>query len=266
MKRANDYRQLVDMLAGFGNAQTLHPKWLFRGQTDSEWTLKPSFTRIARKRALGRTQALQLEREAVNRFSISGSKLLPLEYTIDLTLSRFKSQDGAGLDFMGWFVVMQHYGAPTRTLDWSCSVWAALYFSCCGQYESDGALWIADFAKVTRYAEMALPTMKDFVPAMTQPSGPDVLVFAMPYNTNQRIESQQARFSICTNPLADHLPILEQAGAVEKIEIPKELKPSIMIELNQMNISAKTLFPGIDGLGRSISEYCNLWDTSSMIV
>jgi hypothetical protein len=265
MTRANIYKQLVDKLAGFGNTQTLHPKWLFRGQTDSEWTLKPSFTRIATKRELDRTQALQLEREAVNKFSISGSKLLPLEYTIDLTLSRFKSQDGAGLDFMGWFVVMQHYGAPTRTLDWSCSPWAALYFACCERHELNGALWVADFAKVMKYAETVLPNMKDFVPAMTQPTAPDILVFAMAYNTNQRIESQQARFSVCTNPLADHLPVLEKAGALEKIEIPKELKPSIMIELNQMNISAKTLFPGIDGLGRSITEYCNLWDTSSMI-
>ena len=111
MTSANNYKQLVDKLAGFGNTHTLHPKWLFRGQTDSRWTLEPSFTRIARKRKLDRTQALQLEREAVNKFSISGSKLLPLEYTIDLTLSRFKSQDGAGLDFMGWFV-------------WSCSTTA----------------------------------------------------------------------------------------------------------------------------------------------
>ena len=62
-----------------------------------------------------------MEREAVNKFSISGSKLLPREYTIDLTLLRFKSHDGAGLDFMDWFVLMQHYGAPTHTLDWSCS-------------------------------------------------------------------------------------------------------------------------------------------------
>lgn len=67
---------------------------------------EPSFTRIAKKRELSRIQALQLEREAVNKFSISASKLLPLEYTIDLSLSRFKSSDSMGLDFLGWFVVM----------------------------------------------------------------------------------------------------------------------------------------------------------------
>jgi len=265
VKRVNNWKELVDVLAGFTNLQTLHPQNLFRGQGSTNWTLEPSFTRIVKKRGLNRHQALQLEREAVNKFSISGSKLLPLEYTIDLTLSRFKSQDGAGLDFMGWFVVMQHYGAPTRTLDWTCSPWAALYFACCEQDGVDGALWIADFDKIMKYAEILMPTLNDFGATMIKQDAPDVLVVIMTYNTNQRIEAQQGRFSICTNPLLDHQSLLEEANSLKKIEIPKELKHSIMIELAQMNISAKTLFPGIDGLGRSVKEYCNLWDTSSVI-
>lgn len=266
MKRVNDWKELGDELAGFRNLQTLHPQHLFRGQTNTKWTLEPSFTRIVKKRGFNRSQALQLEREAVNKFSISASKLLPLEYTIDLTLSRVKSQDGARIDFLGWFVVMQHYGAPTRTLDWSCSPWAALYFACCEQDELDGALWIADFAKVMQYANEVMPNVKDFNAAMVEENAPNILVVSgMAYNTNQRIESQQSRLSICTNPLLDHQPLLEEAKALEKVEIPKEMKHGIMIELAQMNISAKTLFPGIDGLGRSVKEYCNSWDTSSVI-
>lgn len=265
MKRVEDWQMLVNELARYTNPQTLHPRYLFRGQVNSSWTLEPSFTRIANNRKLNRTEALQLERETVNKFSISGSKLLSLEYTIDLTLSRFKSQDGAGIDFMGWFVLMQHYGAPTRTLDWSCSPWAALYFTCSEYHDVDGALWISDFSKVTQQAESLMPNMEDFNRAIGEPQSTDVLVFTMPFNTNQRIEVQQGRFSICTNPLQDHKPLIEKANGLEKIEIPKELKHSIMIELAQMNITAKTLFPGIDGLGRSITEYCNLWDKSSII-
>ena len=260
----NDWKELFDKIAGFKNTQTLHPKHLFRGQACSEWKLDPSFTRIAKKRCLDRTQTLQLERETVNKFSISGSKLLPLEYTIDLALSRF-TRGGTGIDLMGWLVVMQHYGAPTRTLDWSSSPWVALYFACCERDEQDGVLWIADFAKVDEYAKKALPDTNQFVPAMTLPTAPEVLIFTTPRNTNQRVESQQARSSVCTNPLSDHLPILEKAGALVKIVIPRKSKSSIMIELNQMNISARTLFPGIDGLGKSITEYCNLWDKLSKI-
>jgi len=259
-----DMKELQKQISQYSNSIKLHPTFLFRGQADSTWTLEPSFTRIANKRALDREKALQLERESVNKFSISASKLLPLENTIDLTLSRFKSQDGHGIDFPGWFVVMQHYSAPTRTLDWSSSPWAALYFSCCEEEACDGALWIADFNKVTVYGDGKLSGRK-FSVLMTDKDAPDILQFMTTFNTNERIEAQQGRFSVCTNPLSNHETILTECDGLHKIEIPKELKPEIMVELNRMNISAKTLFPGIDGLGKSIYEYCNLWDDRSII-
>jgi hypothetical protein len=43
------------------------------------------------------------------------------------------------------------------------------------------------------------------------------------------------------------------------------MKSEIMGELYQMNITAKTLYPGIDGLGKSTYEYCNLWDRNSKV-
>ena len=84
-------------------------------------------------------------------------------------------------------------------------------------------------------------------------------------NSNERIEAQQARFSISTNPLSNHESQLYECDSLVKINIPRKLKPDILRELNQMNITAKTLFPGIDGLGKSIYEYCNLWDETSII-
>ncbi len=266
MTRVNDWKQLVGKISRFRNTATLHPKYLFRGQASSKWTLEPSFTRLVKKKGLSRIQALQLERETVNKFSISASKLLPLEYTIDLSLSRFKSSDGMGVDFLGWFVVMQHYYAPTRQLDWSVSPWVALYFACCEDDGLDGMIWIGDFNKVNEFGIKKSPNIyNEFVSLIANPNSTDILMFTSAFNTNPRLEAQQGRFSICTNPLTDHLKILEDAQAVNKIEIPKDLKPSVMIELNQMNISAKTLFPGIDGLGRSITEYCNQWDETSII-
>jgi len=259
-----DIKKLSEEIRKYSNKIALHPNFLFRGQAKSTWSLEPSFTRLASKRNLDRKKALQLEREIVNKFSISASKLLPLKNTIDLTLARFKSPDGKGLDFMGWFVLMQHYSAPTRKLDWSCSPWAALYFSCYEEEDCDGALWVADFNKVTQYGKEKLGG-KDFNALLTDPNAEEILMFSMAYSTNERIEAQQGRFSVCTNPLINHEIILNKCESLVKIEIPKELKSKIMKHLYEMNISAKTLFPGIDGLGRSIHEYCNLWSEDSII-
>lgn len=265
MTAQSDWRQIVGELSKYRNPQTLHPYYLFRGQACDTWSLESSFARIANRRGLDRTKSLQLERETVNKFSISASKLLPLELTIDLTLSRFKSQDSGAIDFLGWFVLMQHFGAPTRTLDWAVSPWVALYFACCAEDGVDGAIWVADFSKVTSYCEAKMGNSQDFASLSTQPDSPELLAFMHSRNTNPRIEAQQARFSICTNPLSDHLALFKEAKAIEKIQIPQELKASAMIELSLMNISAQTLFPGADGLGKSISDYCKLWDESSII-
>jgi hypothetical protein len=82
----------------------------------------------------------------------------------------------------------------------------------------------------------------------------------------KEIEAQQSRFSVCTNPLSNHESVLNESGGLNKIEIPKESKPELLRELHQMNITAKTLFRGLDGLGKSIYEYCHLWDETSFIV
>jgi len=260
-----DFEELSKKIDNYENTISLHPKWLFRGQANSAWALEPSFTRLVKNKGLDRKKVLQLERESVNKFSISASQLLSLKNTIALTLSRLKSVDGQGLDFMGWFVLMQHYSAPTRKLDWSTSPWVALYFSCCEKEECDGALWVTDFKKVTDYGVSKLKE-RDFSRLLTNHDVEEILMFSMAANTNERIEAQQGRFSVCTNPLSDHETIMKECEGIEKITITKELKSKILKKLYEMNISAKTLFPGIDGLGKSIYEYCKLWDESSIIL
>jgi len=251
--------ELFIQISQFCNPFTLHPKYLFRGQADSSWSLEPSLTRIVNRRKLTRQQALQVEREGVQRFYISARTILPIEITISLLPKNMN------IDSLGWFTVMQHYSAPTRTLDWTSSPWVALYFSCLEKEKSDGSVFIADHQKVVTDAEKASPG-STFKPLLFEPDSPDILNFMYSFNSNERIEAQQGRFSICTNPLQDHKVLLEQSGSLETISIPASLKGSIMENLNNMNINARTLFPGIDGLGKSIHEYYNHWDISSTVV
>jgi hypothetical protein len=265
--KIKDINELPNLINKYSYGIKLHPDFLFRGQANIDWKLEPSFTRLANRNQLDRSKALQLERECINKFSISASKLLSIENTIDLTLTKLKSPDGMGIDFLGWLVLMQHYFAPTRTLDWSTSCWVALYFACCEEEDYDGVLWIADFKKATDYGMGKLKLNgKKFNSLVTEQNSEEILVFGNALNTNERLEAQQGRFSICTNPLSNHETILNECSALSKIEISKELKTEIMKKLHSMNISAKTLFPGIDGLGKSIREYCSLWDKTSIII
>jgi hypothetical protein len=49
-----------------------------------------------------------------------------------------------------WLTLMQHYGLPTRLLDWSSNLLVGLYF-CCAEYkERDGALYVFDPALMER--------------------------------------------------------------------------------------------------------------------
>ena len=76
------------------------------------------------------------------------------------------------------------------------------------------------------------------------------------------MSAQQGGFSVCGNPLKDHIVATaenidegQHAEILQKIVIPVNLKSTFMLRLHQMNITARTLFPGIGGLGESLSEY-----------
>lgn len=254
----------------YNNTVSLHPKFLFRGQCDSSWALTPSLTRIVQRKNFSREKALQLERELVNKFSISASNLIDTKYTIKLSLASFAESILTGnfgtIDFLGWFPMMQHFQAPTRCLDWSTSYLVSLYFAC-QNLNTDGMIWVVNFYQAEKQGEIRMRGSNDFQNKMADKDFTEnILRFMMTSNTNERIEAQQGRFSICTNPLSNHEAILNEYNAIEeKIIIPKEYKEQILIHLYSMNINARTLFPGLDGLGKSMLEYSELWDSTSII-
>ena len=87
---------------------------IFRGQRDYSWTLR---TRLARDLdgLPPDSNKLSVENSAIGFFMDRATGLLasvPDEH-----------------DLLGWLSLMQHYGAPTRLLDWSQSPFVATYFA-----------------------------------------------------------------------------------------------------------------------------------------
>lgn len=107
--------------------------WVFRGQADADWPIKSSFERAVTETLLCRDKKL------------SEDDLLAIER---LMLAKFRDRCGDRFNIMrenvmGWMCTMQHYGAPTRLVDFSVSPLVSLYMAVVGQYVSakDLSVW-----------------------------------------------------------------------------------------------------------------------------
>jgi hypothetical protein len=104
---------------------------------------------------------------------------------------------------------------------------------------------------------------------LENPQAPQALFFWEPSKKSERFVAQQGFFSLNVNVLGVHGRLIEEQCAVakqnapqkmfqEKWIIPAGLKLEFLRKLRAMNIAAHSLFPGIDGLGRSLGEMARL--------
>ena len=94
----------------------------WRGHSVSTWVLRPLVYRVE-------DAGHQYERNIASRF-------------IQRAAVRHQATPLSN-DLAGWFFLMQHYGLPTRILDWTSSILIATYFAVRddGFHGEDGALW-----------------------------------------------------------------------------------------------------------------------------
>jgi hypothetical protein len=102
--------------------------YLYRGQADAGWSLKPSLTRVLEDAGItSEARADAIERTLLHVFQARAHQHLP------------QSMLPPETDRPPWWVVMQHYGVPTRVLDWTESPHAALYFAVVSHPDRDPA-------------------------------------------------------------------------------------------------------------------------------
>jgi len=169
-------------------------------------------------------------------------------------------------DVVEWWMLMQHYGAPTRILDWSGSPFVALYFAVIDEPKKDAAVWFFDAQAL---ADSSDPKEGDFfkdTPDLhshfVQRKNPHQVHTARPNRPTDRIIAQSGLMALSENPKSDHGKVIDEAlkgsgkSRVQhgRLIIPSELKGLFLINLISMNVRASTLFPGLDGLGRDIKE------------
>ena len=170
--------------------------------------------------------------------------------------------------------VAQHYGLPTRLLDWSYSPLVAAHFATedTDAYDRDGAIWCIDATEVKHRLPKRLrkrleeancnifslglleEEVRDFAEMQALSPEPYALFFE-PASMLDRIANQYALFSVVSDPGVLLSDILEQQEIdYYKIIIPREVKLEIRDKLDYINISERMLYPGLDGICRWIAR------------
>lgn len=259
IKDWKDFNLMIDRLH-----KTIPPMlgYLFRGQSIESWHLIPSFHRIFNASYLTETkELLRLEKLILHEFRqhvhlhLSTSIIKDIEY-----------------DNINCWMLMQHYYAPTRLLDWTASPHVAAYHACRGNFDEDGAVWLLNAwglheqMKKT-YEIERVPQSNHIYNDFYNSNETSEVFFVDARCKTDRMIAQQGMFSVCRNIGGDQHDIISEAcgttrekGKLDfwKLIIPHEMKSEFLKKQYAMNITAGSLFPGLDGVGQLMSDLLHL--------
>jgi len=254
---ARDWLHLMDLL----HDDTFDPSidrfrstYAYRGMSSASWDMITSLARLG-------APYDGMELNIVKQFEKYAGETVELDDNPWRTLS-----------------IGQHYGLPTRLLDWSFSPQIALHFATenLEKYDEDGVVWKINFKdahsllsnddkellKATGSSVFTFDALKKTFPTLEKFEGQTTdsplgrtsrAIFFEPPSIDGRIINQFAYFSALSDPIENFTnwilsADISRAVRSRMIVIPKSLKWEVRDKLDQSNINERILFPGIAGL------------------
>jgi hypothetical protein len=253
----NSWRDLLRLSDEF-------PLHVFRGQADAKWELECSL-----HRSIEANYVVE-DSDVVEYFLLREFRRGAKRYLSDVPIES---------DFVSWLSLMQHHGTPTRLIDFTYSFYVAAYFAIIGTV-GDSALWIVDPEFVFRAAEIprtegrngvkaewesqANALANDFLArrlgsalSAAEKSEAKGILPVEPIQRHQRLAIQQGLFLMpfdAFGSLEQNLRPFVRRGErpVRKFVLKQSIRFDALEHFKSMNITAETLFPGIDGFARSL--------------
>lgn len=238
----NSVQELLKHLEAI-NAEDKKNIW-YRGQANSSWDLKPFYLRL---------EGHQSEATLLKRFKQSAAMLV----------------SNTPKNSFDWLFLMQHYGVPTRLLDWSESPLVALYFAVenASRHGEDGALWLLYPTELNRNAGIHDQDEEDYIPSFEDEELEGYSLESLKNNqriklspvatiatrNNARIQAQHGVFTIHHNQDIALEDIGDRKHTL-KMVIPADSKDKIKKQLAQLGYTKFQLFPELSSIGDIIKE------------
>jgi len=164
-------------------------------------------------------------------------------------------------DFVSWLFLMQHYGLPTRLLDWSASVLIAAFFAVTDRPDEDGVVFAIEPRRMnaatngdpTLVPTTSSPARELFVGAFDDRQTESRTIAVMTHEIDDRMLVQQAAFTIHGNeePLDARS---DAAEFVRRFDIPASAKQRLHSQLKIIGFRRFTLFPDLTNLALDLKE------------
>lgn len=224
---------------------------LFRGHSRASWGLDTTLERFGKRelkldeyvRYLSRVKP-SIEAYTEKKFCFDWRNDPDAGCAFPLSQQRFLVGQ---YEFM---VYLRHHGFPTPLLDWSRSLYVALYFACSGaEHHEHSALFM--------YVENLGHGKGGCVGA------PEIATMGSYVSAHKRHFVQQSEYTACVARLGDNWcfqsheaamdSASEQQDRLEKVLIPAVLRKSILRKLDSMNVNAFSLFGTEEALMQTVA-------------
>jgi hypothetical protein len=218
-----------DLLAElFSQSVFRHGRYLFRGMGNADWSLSSSFDR--RFRSLGHEQRLRLWEDLISEWRRSCQESGVPESVV---------RDDQKLWALG-----QHYGLPTRLLDWSTSPYVAAFFA----FQK----WVVRLPQESGH--VAIWALHLDNPVWSNKMGVEIVT--PPALENVRLRNQSGKFTLSRTPFASLAEYAEQSAtevALTKVVLPAREAVRALPDLDAMGINNYHLFPDLTGLAKMVT-------------